>query len=135
MTELTDTEQIDESLEDLKAINITIPYVTLTNQMLTSLLIGLDQVLSPSVLNFNSLINQISGSIVVPDLRVIRDGVESLNEPTLADEVSYADYTQTIARDKEYLFNERRSNNGNIKHCRWCALKTAQQSLLKSGEK
>lgn len=86
---LTSTDAIETAIEKMKATHVTIPAVNFTNPSLTSILNNLDHLLSPSVLNFTHLIELISGPIIAPDLRQIRDGVANLNNANLADEVSF----------------------------------------------
>jgi hypothetical protein len=88
LTDLTSTDEIDKAIEKLKATNISVPSVNLTNPTLNRFLEGLEYALNPNTLNFTHLIDLIKGPIIATDLRTIREGVRVLNISDLTIEVS-----------------------------------------------
>lgn len=87
LTEMTNAKEVDDSIKQFKAANVTIQKVNVTNPTMNDLLTNLEQVLDPNVLNFTGLAHQISGSILAPDLRRFKADVSSLNNANLSDEV------------------------------------------------
>ena len=73
VAELSNPDDLSSAITDLKATNISIPQVNLTNDDLNAILNTLEDALNPTVLNITKLIDGVSGSIILPDLRDIRD--------------------------------------------------------------
>jgi len=78
LSEVTDSEELDKAIEDLKAIKIVLPQVNFTNDNLNRMLFDLENALNPTALNTTRLIEYVSGPITVPDLRVIRDAASTV---------------------------------------------------------
>ena len=79
LSNLTDTEELDQAIADLKATVILLPQVNFTDDNLNGILIELENALNPTVLNITKLIDYVSGSIIVPDLRAIKEAADTAN--------------------------------------------------------
>jgi len=87
LTDLTNTKELSNAIADLKATDITIPHVNFTNAILSGILNELQYALGSNQLNITKLVVDVSGSIIAPDLRLIRDDAQTVTTEDLSNEV------------------------------------------------